>query len=131
MALTRSIRVGLAALMTASLLGAVPAASAKGGDGVRKSGSCSMRSDWKLKLSKDDGRIETEFEVDQNKSGQVWRVVLRHNGNVFFTGKRTTRPPSGSFEVRKFANNAAGIDHIRAKARNLKSGERCVGRASI
>jgi hypothetical protein len=127
----RMIRFGLAlALVSAALL--PMAAEAKGGGvQVKKSGSCAAHSTWKLKLSKDNGRIETEFEVDQNRVGRNWRVTLKHDGHRFFRGVRTTKAPSGSFEVRKFANNAAGTDKIVARARNLRSGALCRGVARI
>jgi preprotein translocase subunit SecD len=125
----RMIRFGLAlALVSAALL--PMAAEAKGGEvQVRRSGSCAGHSTWKLKLSKDNGRIETDFEVDQNRVGRKWRVTLKHNGHRFFRGVRTTKAPSGSFEVRKFANNAP--DKIVALARNLRSGALCRGVARI
>jgi hypothetical protein len=127
----RMIRFGLAlALVSAALL--PMAAEAKGGGvQVKKSGSCAGHSTWKLKLSKDDARIETDFEVDQNRVGRKWRVTLKHDGHRFFRGIRTTKAPSGSFEVRKFANNAPGTDKIVARARNLRSGELCRGVARI
>ncbi|MDP9234552.1 MAG: hypothetical protein M3P01_08370 [Actinomycetota bacterium] len=127
----RMIRFGLAlALVSAALL--PMAAEAKGGGvQVKKSGSCAAHSTWKLKLSKDNGRIETEFEVDQNRVGRNWRVTLKHDGHRFFRGVRTTKAPSGSFEVRKFANDAPGTDKIVARARNLKSGALCKGVARI
>jgi hypothetical protein len=126
----RMIRFGLAlALVSAALL--PMAAEAKGGVQVKKSGSCAAHSTWTLKLSKDDGRIETDFEVDQNRVGRNWRVTFKHNGHRFFRGIRTTKAPSGSFEVRKFANNAPGTDKIVARARNLRSGELCRGVARI
>jgi hypothetical protein len=125
------IRFGLAlALVSAALL--PMAAQAKGGGvQVKKSGSCAAHSTWKLKLTKDDGRIETEFEVDQNRVGRNWTVTLKHDGHRFFRGVRTTKAPSGSFEVRKFANNAPGTDKIVARARNLRSGTLCEGTARI
>jgi hypothetical protein len=90
-----------------------------------------MSSTWKLKLKKDDGRIETEFEVDQNVVGETWRVTLKHNGNRFFRDRRTTKAPSGSFEVNKSVNDAAGKDTISARARNLSTDELCKAQASI
>ena len=123
--------LGLAALATALLVG-IPTASAKGGDAaVIKQGNCSRSSDWKLKLKFDDGRIETEFEVDQNRVGRRWRVVLRRDGNVVFHGIRVTRPPSGSFEVRRLLRNTAGRDRVVATARALATGEVCRGVATI
>jgi hypothetical protein len=52
-------------------------------------------------------------------------VVLRHNGERFFRGVRTTQAPSGSFEVRRVVDNEQGDDVIQAKARNLASDEVC------
>jgi hypothetical protein len=128
--MAKIIRFALAlAVLAVALL--PMSAQARGGADVVKTGSCSARSDWKLKLSKDDGRIETEFEVDQNRIGRKWRVTLKHNGNRFFRGVRTTHAPGGSFEVRRFANDAAGTDEIVAKARNLRSGELCRAVARI
>jgi hypothetical protein len=120
----------LAGTLAATVFASAPAASA-GDDDVIKRGACSGASDWKLKLSPEDGRIEVEFEVDQNVNGQVWKVAIRHNGERIFAGRRTTKAPSGSFEVRVLAPNTPGTDRFRAAATNLSSGETCVGRAGF
>jgi hypothetical protein len=112
------------------LVAAMPAAAA-GGKEVVRSGSCSGGSDWKLKLKLDDGRIETEFEVDQNVNGQDWRVTLKRNGSRFFRGIRTTHAPSGSFEVNRRPNNGPGPDRIKGRAVNLQTGQVCTGAATI
>lgn len=122
-------------LATAALVSAliVPetALPAMAGDGdVEREGSCGRRSDWKLKLSPENGGLEVEFEVDQNVSGDRWRVIMRHDGRRFFKGHRTTKGPSGSFEVRRVVNNHAGRDHVFAKARNLSTNEVCRGSVS-
>jgi hypothetical protein len=110
----------------------VPAGAALAGDrDVIREGSCSGRSDWKLKLSPEDGGIEAEFEVDQNLVGVRWRVRIVHDGQLAFRGTRTTRGASGSFGVRIVENDTAGADAFRARARNLSTGEACAGRASI
>jgi hypothetical protein len=123
-------RLVLAVVVVASGFALVPAANAKDGDVIRR-GSCSGASDWKLKLSPENGKIEVEFEVDSNKVGQSWRVRIRENGVLIFSGTRMTRAPSGSFEVRRLAEDHAGTDAFRARAVNLASGETCLGRASI
>ena len=105
---------------------AMPAAA--GDDDVRRSGSCSAKSDWKLKLSPEDRGLEVEFEVDQNVAGQDWRVTLKNDGERFFRGRRTTKGPSGSIEVRKVVDGTGGVV---AKAVNLSSDEVCRGSASI
>jgi hypothetical protein len=113
-------------LVATTLLAAPLTTTAKDGDVIRR-GACTMDSSWKLKLSPENGRIEVEFEVDQNRNGQKWFVKLKRNGSVFWRGSRLTQPPSGSFEVRKLTRNGAGTETIVAKARNARTGEVCRG----
>jgi hypothetical protein len=121
--------VAAAAVLGALLIGgtAVPAL-ARAGDVIR-AGACSGRSDWKLKLKEDNGRIEVEYEVDQNRVGDVWRVRIRHDGDLVFAARRTTKAPSGSFTVRLLQRNRVGDDVFRGRAVNLRTGEICGGRA--
>ena len=126
----KMMKAAIAIVGVVGILGSGPAALANDRDVVR-TGSCSGRSDWKLKLSPEDGRLEVEFEVDQNVVGDTWRVTIRQNGDRIFRGVRETKGPSGSFEVRTLANNTEGTDAFRAKARNLSTDETCVGRSSI
>jgi hypothetical protein len=117
------------ALVTAFVL-LVPAGIASAGQNdVIREGSCVDASDWKLKVSPENGRLEVEFEVDQNVSGDRWRVRIRHDGDLAFRGVRTTKGASGSFEVRIVENDTAGPDAFRARARNRSTDEVCVGRA--
>jgi hypothetical protein len=125
----RALKLGLAGILVASVMGAATA-SAKDGDIIR-TGNCSAASDWKLKLSPENGRIEVEFEVDQNVVGDTWRVTLRDNGVLVFRGRAVTQAPSGSFEVRKVIADMAGSDHIVARARNLRTDEVCRGSATF
>jgi hypothetical protein len=123
-------RFGIALFV--GLMVMIAAGTALAGDhDVTRQGSCSGRSDWKLKLSPEDGRIEIEFEVDQNVVGDRWRVTIRHDGDVAFRDIRRTHAASGSFEARTVAPNRAGTDTFRARARNLSTGEVCVGHASF
>ena len=93
MKIARTIALGL--VIGIALPGA---ALAKGGDDddnggggggnsreTRVSGSCTAGSSAKLKAKPDDGRLEAEFEVDQNRNGVTWRVVIRRNGAVAVT----------------------------------------------
>jgi hypothetical protein len=126
-------RIGVAAALlsavTAVALGVVPAAPAKDGD-LRVRGTCTGASTSKLKLTNEDGRIEVEFELDQNRVGRTWTVVLRHNGVVARRLVRVTRAPSGSFEARALLANRAGADRIAARATS-RTGEVCRASASI
>jgi hypothetical protein len=126
----RVTRLIVAGTLLASVAGMSTAAFAKDGDVIRQ-GACSGNSDWKLKLSPENGKIEVEYEVDSNKVGQTWRVKLFHGGTRIFAGTRQTQAPSGSFEVRKLANNTAGSDSFSARATNVATGEVCRGSASI
>ncbi len=124
------LRLGLAGLMTATLLGGAPAAFANDGD-VITTGPCTAGSDWKLKASPEDGQIEIEFEVDQNQVGDTWRVIIRQNGTRIFRGQRVTQAPSGSFEVERRVANTAGDDVFTARAENLSTGEICRGKVTF
>ena len=117
-------------VLASGMIATAPAVAANDSDVIR-TGNCSLASDWKLKVGPDNGRLEVEFEVDQNRNGQVWNVVLRHNGNAFWRGQRTTQAPSGSFTVHKFTRNAAGTDTIVGRATNPRTGEVCRGALSI
>lgn len=97
---------------------------------VMRTGKCSGASTWKLKAKLDNGRIETEFEVDQNRVARRWSVTLRRNGAVAFRGVRRTVAPSGSFELRRLLANGASADRIAASARALAGGEICRGSLS-
>ncbi len=126
---TLAIRLGAVAVatLTATSLGAVDLAQAKGSDyRVIRTGSCSGSADWKLKAKQDDGRIEVEFEIDSNVNGQTWAVRLKRDGNRFFAGSRTTHAPSGSFSVERRISNSAGDDVIVGRATH--AGQVCSGR---
>jgi hypothetical protein len=115
--------------VVATALVAVPAVSAKDGD-VLVRGTCTGPTTSKLKLSEEDGRIEVEFEVDQNRNGVRWSVVLRRPTTVLVRTTRVTRGPSGSFELRRVVGNRAGADRIIARATRA-SGEVCRAAATF
>lgn len=124
----------LASVLVAVLLfGALAATSAvaKGGGDVVKRGGCSGSATWKLKAKMDNSSIETEFEVDQNRVGKKWRVVIRQNGVKRFSGIKTTKAPSGSFTVHRLLDDKAGSDRIVAKATALATGQTCRGALTI
>ncbi len=127
---TLTRKLAAAALVVAPALGSVAiadGATAKGREVIR-TGQCSARATWKLKVKEEDGnRLEVEWEVDSNVTGQTWGAVIAHNGAVRFTGYRKTTAPSGSFTVRIVVPNRAGTDTIRAFATNLRSPNVCRG----
>ena len=118
-----------ACVIAAAALVAIPTTSAKDGD-VLVRGTCTNASSSKLKLSEEDGRIEVEFEVDQNRNGVRWTVVLRRPSTVLLRTTRVTRGPSGSFELRRVVADLAGRDRISARATS-PSGEVCRATAAL
>jgi hypothetical protein len=112
-----SIKHVSAAAIAAIAITPAAASARHGGDdrGVRATGSCGAGATSKLKLKKDDGAIEVEFEVDQNRVGKRWRVTLVRDGKVVFRGHRTTHAPSGSFSLERRIRNLAGADRVTAR----------------
>ena len=110
-------------LLVALAVLALPAvASGKDYPEVLKTGKCSNGATWKLKAKNDDGRIEVEFEVDQNLAGRRWNVTLRRDGAVVFRGARVTRAPSGSFSITRRIANPAGADRLTVIAKAARGG---------
>jgi hypothetical protein len=120
--------LSLAAVVTAA---AIPAAAdAKGGNGIRVSGACSGAALSKLKAKHDNGRIEVEFEVDSNRRGQRWQVVIKRSGKAVYRATKTTVAPSGSFTSRKLTANGAGVETISARATG-PGGQVCTAKLRI
>jgi hypothetical protein len=124
----RTVFTAIASLAALALLALGSPAFAKDGD-VLVRGTCTAKSASKLKLSAENGRIEVEFEVDQNRNGVPWTVVLTRNGVRVAQLTRVTKAPSGSFEARKLIASRAGADVVKATAH--RSGETCSARASF
>ena len=125
------MRKTLAMLAAAATLVVAPATAATADDDdredreIERSGSCTGGTDWKFEVKEDDGGLEIEFEVDSNRSGQVWRVRAYDNGDRVVRTRKVTRPPSGSFEVERHIADRAGEDRVVARARHLATGELC------
>ncbi len=89
-----------------------------------------MGSRWELDVE-DEGRyLEADFEINTAKAGQAWRIVLRHDGTVFFRGVRATQA-DGDVEVDRRVTDHVGRDSIVARGVNLVTGEVCRGALTI
>ena len=126
---TRFAAAALAAALPLAFVSTVPAHAGDDGERIKR-GSCSAAADWKLKVKRDDGRLEVEGEVDSNVDGQTWRWSIRHDGSLADRGRKQTRGPSGSFDVERKVDNHSGRDRIRFRAVNPATDEVCVGRMS-
>jgi hypothetical protein len=99
---------------------------------VRHAGTCTVRSTSKIKVKEEDGgRLEVEFEVDQNRNGKKWGVVLKRNGAVVVRTSARTKAPSGSFSVERLIGDGAGADTVTGVARNTGTGETCTARVVL
>src|SRR5215218_2233324 len=90
-----------ATVVVAASLGSTAPAFAKGGGNdkdVRSSKACGT-SLLKLKAQPDTGGIEVEAEYETHVSGKAYSVLISDNGREVWKGSRTTKGPSGSFEV--------------------------------
>jgi hypothetical protein len=124
----RTILLTIVSVTAVALLVLGSPALAKDGD-VFVRGVCTATSTSKLKLSAEGSRIEVEFEVDQNRNGVPWTVVLTRNGTRVAQLTRVTKAPSGSFEARKVIANRASPDVVKATAQ--RAGETCSAPATF
>lgn len=97
---------------------------------ARRDGPLHRQATAKIKAKHDDGRIATEFEVDQNRNGVAWKATIRRNGVRVASTTATTRAPSGSFTVERRIANAAGPDKITARAKS-PSGQVCTASVTV
>jgi hypothetical protein len=99
---------------------------------ARAAGTCTVRSTSKIKVKQEDGgRLDVEFEVDQNRNGQKWGVVLKRNGAVVTRTSALTKAPSGSFSVERLIGDRAGADTVTGVARNAGTRETCTVRVVL
>ena len=123
-------RAAVATAAIAATLFAPSVAQAGGGEDLTE-GNCSGAATWKMKLAEQDNRIDVEYEVDVNRRGQRWRVVLWHNGRRVVSGIYRTAGLSGSFSVNKLETDRAGEDTFRARAVRLNGAQTCAGRGTF
>ena len=129
--ITATSGAALAALALAA--GGLPAALARDGEDrdVERAARCSLGSAITLKLSPEDGRIEVEVEVDENRVGSRWSVVANRNGRRVMSRSAVTRGPSGSFEVRRVIAPASRRTRVTAVAGRAATDEVCRVRATL
>jgi hypothetical protein len=122
-----------ASVIAIAALAAPAAAISSGSDDaeVREAGRCSDASSSKIKVKEDDGRLEVEFEVDQNVNGDTWKVKFKDGSDVVFKGTARTKAPSGSFSIERKIDDLPGTDDVVAVGNNRSTGERCVADASL
>jgi hypothetical protein len=129
--MNRILTVTLVLAATALTPAAALASGGGGGGGdkaKRVNGKCTDGSSAKLKVKPDDGRLETEFEVDQNRNGVTWKVTLRRASSRAVKTNATTKAPSGSFTVERRLPGGSGKVSARATS---PSGEVCTASVTL
>jgi hypothetical protein len=121
----RSFAVG-ALLMSLALLATSVPVSAK----VRTA-SCTGSTDWEMEVYLEDGRIESEFEIDHSRSGATWNWTMKNDGSQFASGQATVRSGRDSVVVNRFSSNGPGPDTIVSRAVNRATGEVCSGTVTL
>jgi hypothetical protein len=117
-------RLAAAGLTAALAGGAVPLALAAPAQAdTEKRGSCAGAR-YDFDVDRDDGRFEVAFEIDSDRAGQQWRLVLRHEGRRIVRDVRTT-DREGEVDVERRRPDTAGADTFRARAVRLGTGQSC------
>ena len=113
----RKLAVAVCVALALALGAAAPAlGSARDDDDARVKGTCGKGVTSQLRLRAEDGAISVEFELDSNRGGQRWRLVLVHERRVVWRGRARTRSGSGSFRIRRSVPDFAGVDQVSVRA---------------
>jgi hypothetical protein len=125
-------RMAMVAAVTVALIGltgAMSTASAQSDDEVENRGDCTGISDWHIRIRTDGPNLlDLTWEAGE-VAGQQWRVRMVYNGDTVFSGI-TTSGADGEFDIDVEVDNQAGLDVLRATARNMTTGEVCRGSVS-
>lgn len=124
----KMLRVWLAGVV---LLGLAAGPAQAGDDEVRREGPCSGRSDWELRVRRDDGAFRVRWRVDSGIPGQTWRMRVFHDGERIAAATRVTNADGeATIDLRGVPNHDAE-DVFRGRARNPNTEETCAGRITF
>jgi hypothetical protein len=83
---------------------------------------CSRGSEAELRLRARGSRIGVELDIDVERPGGSWRVIVLHERRIAFRG--TFQPVSGSIRLRRTVPNWFGTDTVSVRATAAR-GETC------
>jgi hypothetical protein len=92
-------------------------------DDVRRTGTCSRTSEIQLRLRPDDDLIRVELEIETNRRGSKWAVILLHERRTAFRGNLRAGG-GGSVELRRRVPDWFGVDSFVVRASGPR-GESC------
>jgi hypothetical protein len=125
--LTRSATAGIAAVIVAVPTVALIASPASAD--TEKHVSCAG-GHLELSVDNEAGGWEVDAQVDNVAANQKWRIVLKHDGNRYFKGVRTT-DYEGDVDVDRFRSDSSGSDRFSMKAVRLSDGTTCSGSVTV
>lgn len=111
---------GLGALVVAP--GAIAATNSTAATS-EKAGACGPAR-YDAEVDREDGDLESSFEIDDAKPGQRWQIQLSHNGEKFFDRELTT-DRDGEIDVEQRRTDAAGVDQFVMAAKRLDGPGNC------
>lgn len=109
---TALVLVVLASLL-AALVAVAPAAADEDGD-VRRTGTCTGRGEASLRLRADDGAILVELEIETDRRGSRWAVIILHERRIVFRGPLRAR--GDRVRLRRTVRDFYGSDAVVARA---------------
>lgn len=125
----RAILIAAAAL---GIVATVPGVSLAGDPEVEREGSCSGRSEWKLRIRlEDNNTFRVRWEADSGVAGRDWRLTLRKNGTVIASAVRTTNADGEAQLNLRGVSNPKGRDTFSGFARRIGAAETCSGSVRI
>ena len=108
--------LGTTAVTVLALVASGPAAARDGADEVRVRGLCGGGTSSELRVERDDGELEVRFELDHDRAGVPWRVVLVHERRVVWRVDARRTRSNGELEVRRTLRDLPGTDTVSARA---------------
>src|SRR5262249_3588905 len=83
----------------------------------RAAASCGHGAPGKLKVKRDEGALEVEFELEHSRRpGARWRVVVVHEHRVVWRGSAHARGRNAGFEIERRVRDFAGADRVTVRA---------------
>jgi hypothetical protein len=100
-------------------------------DEVRRTGKCSIRSDWELRV-RDEGRtLRVRWRVNSRIQDQTWQLALAYNGQQIATATRVVNGEGEATLERREIPDRPGPDQFAGTAQSAPRGETCAGEATI
>jgi len=123
------MRTRAALVVTCAVLMLVATSTgARAGSGdVTRSGSCSGRGEWRLRVRHETATtIRVRFSIEHLDPGDTWQLFVSDNGTRIVSTSRVV-DTGGEVRVTRVTANRGGDDRIRASGVNVTDGGSCDG----